>query len=134
LYGLARVAAGSLVNVVAGGGVAGWTVGLGAAAIVAEKMIGKDLRAGMSAMQFAITGWTQGRREPINFLPLTYGTRPYIAGVKGMRRSDWWETGYEALQRFTYYRFVQAPRYISQILDEAVAESLDGGTGGGKIR
>jgi hypothetical protein len=134
IFGLGRMAAGSIAGAVMGGGALGTAVLTAGGAIAVEAMAGNQVRNTMSAMQFAVTGWTQGRREPINFLPLTYGTRPFIAGVKGMRRSDWWEVGYEAMQRFIYYRFNQAPRYISQIIDEALSESLDSGAGGSIVK
>jgi hypothetical protein len=129
LYGLGRVAVGSLVGLV---GVPA-AVAIGGAAI-AEKTVGREVRNSIAAMQYAVGGWSQSRREPINFLPLIYGTRPFIAGVKGMRRSDWWEPGYEAFQRLVFYRFNQAPRYISQIIDQAMAQSLDSGVGGDIIK
>ena len=100
---------------------------VGTAAILAEVFLGKAVRNIMSSCQFAAAGWTVGRREPINFLPLLYAGRPYIAGVQGMRRSDWWEPLWEGWRRFTYFRVKAAPRYLSQVIDEAIGSKLSGG-------
>jgi len=89
-----------------------------------EWLTGPDIRNGIQCLQFSLTGWSAGRREPINFLPLFFGGRPYIAGVKGMRRSCWWEPGIEAWQRFVYYHFNLAPRYLSQLMDKAIDDNL----------
>lgn len=99
----------------------GATIGVAA---VAEKMFGKKLRNAVQALQFGIFGWTADRREPVNFLPLYYAGRPYIAGVKGLRRSDWWEPYAEGWQRFVYYHLNLAPRYLTQMYDQAVSQSL----------
>lgn len=100
---------------------------VGAAAIASEMFLGKAVRNIMSSCQFAVAGWTVGRREPINFLPLLYAGRPYIAGVQGMRRNDWWEPLWEGWRRFTYFRVKAAPRYLSQLIDEAVGAKLSSG-------
>jgi len=93
-------------------------------ALVAEKMFGKKIRNSVQALQFGIFGWTADRREPINFLPLYYAGRAYLAGVKGLRKSDWWEPYAEGWQRFVYYHLNLAPRYLSQMYDQAVSQSL----------
>ena len=82
----------------------------------------------VSSMQFATGGWSLDRREPINFIPLIYSNRPYIAGVEGWRRSDWWETGFQNMQRYVY-NYTQAASYI-QKLATSIHVELGDGTGG----
>jgi len=108
---------------------AGYTVvsraGLaGAAVFAAEKIFGKKSRNAAQALMFTMGGWTYERREPINFLPLYYAGRPFLAGVKGMRKSGFFEPYAEGWRRLKYYYTNLAPRYISQQYDQAVKQGL----------
>lgn len=74
-----------------------------AGGVLAERTILPTLRHQFNSMKFHLTSLTQNRREPIDILPLMYANRSYIAGLQGMRRSQWWEPAMEGLRRAQYY-------------------------------
>jgi len=74
----------------------------------------------VSAMQFACGGLTIGIREPINFIPLIYSNRPYIAGIEGWRRMDWWEATIAGMKRYAYYNIIKPLPYLQQMITKAI--------------
>ena len=88
----------------------------------------------ISSMQFAVGGWSADVREPINFIPLIFSNRPYIAGIEGWRRSDWWEAGVNAMKKYIYYEFIKGPTYIGQVFDKAISGAFSGGIGAAIVR
>jgi hypothetical protein len=97
-------------------------LGVGAAAELTGAL--PRTRSALQGLTWAATGWTVTRREPLNFLPLMYAGRPYIAGIRGFRRSCWWEPTSEGWKRFVYYRLNQAPRFLANQFDRYFDDQL----------
>jgi hypothetical protein len=96
---------------------------------IAESTIGANIRQAASSLMYLVGGWSMGRREPINFLPLIYANRPYIAGVRGMRRSSWYTPAIEGLRKLWYFHVIRAPRYLTETFEQYMETKLTSGTG-----
>ena len=98
-------------------GVVAWTLGKTGAPEWTKEVV--------SALQFATGGYTWERREPINFIPLIFSNRPYIAGIEGWRRSDWWEATRTKIARYVY-SYEQAAGYLSKLATSVHTQLADG--------
>jgi hypothetical protein len=74
-------------------------------------------------------GWSLESRTPINFLPLSYCNRPYVAGLRGFRRDCWWEPIANGFERWKYNWTYKAPGEIHR----NISAILRGGSTGNQI-
>lgn len=76
---------------------------------------------------FSMTKMSTSRREPISFTPLLYAGKPYLAGIEGFRKNQWWESLGGRVDRKSRI-YTEGFKEFSPVLNNITKQVLTGGS------